>query len=857
MSLLHPGLLALLGLAAVPVALHFLLKPKPKKFPFPALRLIRDRRKSNSRRMKLRHLWLLLLRIAAIVLLVLAVVRPSLPAANYSLTRTEWLTLGGVAFAILVLYQIVLSRWRSRLAAGELARHEMLYRRTLLRGGATAGAFLLAGLLVLWPYGRRVAAEVRAPVKAVTEDQPVAAVFLFDTSPSMGLIRAGENRLQAAVALAAEHVAGFPPGSKLAIATTAPGEPPRFAADLFGGKTRMTQLAVSPITVPLDGRLSAAVDLHERDREATALELGLGEEEDADAFVRAVYVFTDLARSGWGPGGRPELANKLAARDGVQVFLVDVGVEGPENVALGEPRLSRQSAPVGGTVTVRTTVSRAPAFAGGADGTAGVEANGDRGPKPVEVQLLTGPAGAEPVDRGRQRVTLAPGGGAEVSFSVRIDAPGAVEGEFRLTGSDPLAFDDRRPFTVRAEPPLRVAVVADDPRDARPLSEALAPSLLPEDRRPAVVTTVRTRDLPRLENDDHDVVLLLNVKEPTAAGMQRLGEFAEAGGGVGVILGTNVDVLAYNTGPAAAWMPAELTVPLGFGVPERMVVTDPAHPVFAPFDPLGGSGMLESRDVRRHFLVKPREGAEVPAVYTDPQTRPPALVTRSAGAGRVALFTTGLIVDAADWSDLPDAGWSYLAFLKFLTRHLSGRTDRRFNFLAADTLVVPVSNVGPVDEDRPAVLRRPDLSQTRLALPAEADEVAVTGADEPGHYTLARPAGRDGTAGALLGAFSVNLPDAESDLTAITADDLDARLGPGRYTLSRTAEELELTSVRGRLGEEMFPYLLALLMATFAGELLVGNRFYESEQAVAGPAGSATGSAIGSAIGVNVPAGRG
>ena len=844
MSLLHPGLLALLGLAAVPVVLHFLLRPKPKKFPFPALRLIRDRRRSNSRRMKLRHLWLLLLRIAAIVLLVLAVVRPSLPAANYSFTTVEWLTLAGVVLAVLIVYQIVLTRWRRRQAAGELARHDLLYRRTLLRAGSTVGAFLLAGLLVLWPYGRRVAAEVRAPVKAVSEDQPVAAVFLFDTSPSMGLVRAGEDRLEAAIALAAEHADAFPPGSKLAIATTVPGEPPRFAADLFGAKTRMRQLEVHPVSVTLDGRLAAAIDLHERDRERTAAELGLGEEPNADAFVRAVYVFTDLARSAWGPGGNPELANKLAAREGVQAFLVDVGVEGPENVALGEPRPSRQSGPVGGTVTVRTTVSRAPAIG---------ESSDDRGPKSIEVELRTAGVGGERIDRGRQTVTLPPGAAEEVSFSVPIAAAGAVEGELRLTGSDPLAFDDRRAFTIWAETPLRVAVVSDRLADARALGEALAPSLLPPDRRPAVVTVHRTADLAALETAKLDVIYLLNARAPDAAGMAKLGAFAQAGRGVGVILGANADVLAYNAEPATDWMPAELIVPLGFGVPERMIVADPAHPVFAPFDPLGGTGVLESRDVRRHFVVEPREGAAVPAVFTDPQTRPPALVTRAVGEGRVALFTTGLVADRDDWSDLPDASWSYLAFVKFLTRHLSGRGEPPYNFIAADTLVVPVSGTETGGADVAAVLRRPDLSQTRFDVPAGADEVAVAGADEPGHYALVRPPDRgesDGGAGELLGAFSVTLPEGESDLTALTTDDLDARLGPDRYTLSRTAEELNLTTVRGRLGEEMFPYLLALLAAVFAGELIVGNRFYESEQTSAATGGTAPAA-------LNAPAGRG
>src|SRR5688572_14914313 len=68
MSFLHPVLLGLLALAAIPVILHFLMRPKPKRFIFPALRLIEMRRKTNVRRLRLRHVWLLLLRIAVVAL---------------------------------------------------------------------------------------------------------------------------------------------------------------------------------------------------------------------------------------------------------------------------------------------------------------------------------------------------------------------------------------------------------------------------------------------------------------------------------------------------------------------------------------------------------------------------------------------------------------------------------------------------------------------------------------------------------------------------------------------------------------------------------------------------------------------
>src|SRR5689334_13209698 len=96
MSFIHPALSLGLLLAVIPVVLHFLLRAKPKKLMFPALRLIQVRRRQNVQRMRLRHIWLLLLRIGVIVLLVCLVARPRVPSANYAPTTGETLTLVGI-----------------------------------------------------------------------------------------------------------------------------------------------------------------------------------------------------------------------------------------------------------------------------------------------------------------------------------------------------------------------------------------------------------------------------------------------------------------------------------------------------------------------------------------------------------------------------------------------------------------------------------------------------------------------------------------------------------------------------------------------------------------------------------------
>jgi len=83
LSFLTPMLLAGTALVAVPVILHLMMRRKPVKHAFPALRFLRERAVANRRRLRLNHLLLLLLRMAAIALIALALARPTLRGAGW------------------------------------------------------------------------------------------------------------------------------------------------------------------------------------------------------------------------------------------------------------------------------------------------------------------------------------------------------------------------------------------------------------------------------------------------------------------------------------------------------------------------------------------------------------------------------------------------------------------------------------------------------------------------------------------------------------------------------------------------------------------------------------------------------
>jgi hypothetical protein len=71
-------LVAGVALVGLPILLHLIMKQEPKRLPFPAFRFLKQRLKTNQRKLRLRHLLLLLLRMLLIALFCLTLYQPSI-----------------------------------------------------------------------------------------------------------------------------------------------------------------------------------------------------------------------------------------------------------------------------------------------------------------------------------------------------------------------------------------------------------------------------------------------------------------------------------------------------------------------------------------------------------------------------------------------------------------------------------------------------------------------------------------------------------------------------------------------------------------------------------------------------------
>src|SRR5271170_1377124 len=82
---MHIILLTGAVLAGVPILLHLIMRQEPKKLPFPAFRFLKMKRRINQRKMRLRHLLLLLLRMFLIALIAFALFQPRLLSDRFNI----------------------------------------------------------------------------------------------------------------------------------------------------------------------------------------------------------------------------------------------------------------------------------------------------------------------------------------------------------------------------------------------------------------------------------------------------------------------------------------------------------------------------------------------------------------------------------------------------------------------------------------------------------------------------------------------------------------------------------------------------------------------------------------------------
>ncbi len=211
---LQPLALLALGAAAIPPLLHLMGRRRPPTVVFPAVRYLTATELEHSRRLKLRNLLLLLVRMAVIVLIVLAAARPVArvsvgtghPATALALVVDNSLSSGAVVQGRPVLDVL---RERAHLVLDRMRAEDRLWlvlADGIPRRTATAEARSMLDSLASWPVRLDLAEAVRAAGRAVSAaPQPLSEVVVVSDMQATALT-AGDPVVQRVLLWAAPSV---------------------------------------------------------------------------------------------------------------------------------------------------------------------------------------------------------------------------------------------------------------------------------------------------------------------------------------------------------------------------------------------------------------------------------------------------------------------------------------------------------------------------------------------------------------------------------------------------------------------------------------------------------------------------
>lgn len=405
-------------------------------------------------------------------------------------------------------------------------------------------------------------------------------------------------------------------------------------------------------------------------------------------------------------------------------------------------------------------------------------------------------------------VSVEANGSSSVTFPPVVVAARDMRVTVRLAAD---ALDRDNAFHAVLSPASAVRVLVIERDDAR------------EETRLYVMRALSIGDQPRFDvvrraagaisEDDlaQAAVVVLNDVPVAPALARRLEGFVERGGGLFVALGSR----ATWPDSGGAFLPALPAAPVDLSRREaaRVGALEYTHPVFEPFR-APRSGDFSAAQFFGYRAVKPRVERDETGARTEVLARfdtgAPALLARTAGRGRVLMWTSTL--DLA-WSDLPIKP-VFLPFVHRAVRHLSAFVAPA-PWLTVGQVLDPSANRtrGSVQGGRVALLP----SGRRVALDDEGGGLLEL--EEQGFYEI-RPQASDAD-GAV---FASNVDLAESDLTPVDPREVAAAAtGGGEGARAAAAAAPETPEAQER-AQRLWWYLLGMGLILLGVESVLAAR---------------------------------
>ncbi|MCL2349772.1 MAG: BatA domain-containing protein [Planctomycetaceae bacterium] len=666
-----------------------------------------------------------------------------------------------------------------------------------------------------------------------SQEVPIAAVIVVDTSLRMNYLSANKTRLEEAKELANWLLGQFPKNSQVAVIGSQ-RLPASFQVDLLAAKDRIKRLSTVSAGRPLLESLLEGVKLLQQ----------------SELERREIYLITDMSEPGWPESLRTSAKLILADVPEAALYLLDVGVPEPADTALTKVTLSDQviSSETALQIDVELThvgpqesrvveiflKDAASIFA-------------DRLPQESEEKSPEINSGA---NWGEKRGTVTvdfPQGASKRNITFRLSglAEGINQGVIRLTTSDALDINDRIYFTVNVQPPSRLLIASPSGREAMFLQQALAPSSLKRSGIvPFLIETTTLAELETFQVEDLSKYRAIFLPDPpplSSVCWKKLADYAAAGNGIALFLGRNAEpVSEFNIAAARELLGMTFQGQVQIADGDVWLAPDSfQHPALAPFREESLNEIpWHVLPVFRYWAVDNlAHGTDIVIPYSDGR---PAMMTRPIGQGNVLVMTTPVsdLPNDDPWNLLPtsvEAPWVFLMLCDGVAQFLTGTGEKNYNYLSGQ-LVTLRFEMPQFSASFPtsSVVTPPTGNGIRVTTDTVRKTITFPAGDPLGNYIVsaggtggggnANGLSTSGSSGRLQSGFSVNAPPNEWNLTRMTPERLREIFGD-RLQIINDRAKLEVGMSRVRVGRELFPGILLLLAIFFSAEYLLANRF--------------------------------
>lgn len=508
---------------------------------------------------------------------------------------------------------------------------------------------------------------------------------------------------------------------------------------------------------------------------------------------KEIYLISDFQQTAFRDSSHIKLP--LFHDQGMKLLLIPMAAESVSNLVVTEVKLVNQIIEVGKPVELEVVVKN----------------TGNRAERDKLIQVFLDDKRA-----GQASISVAPGQTQVARLRVVPQRAGVMAGSVLLEDDD-LFADNRRFFTLFVPDQVAVLVIGQQINHARFLQLALNPDL-------GQATPIKVDFLPPNKIEfgtlkNYQVVALVNLPRIDGTLLNALADHVQAGGGLMVMLGNDVDLRDYN-----ANFNQKLALPVFSGtvgtVGKRTSFLtinkiDFSHPIFAgvfeqpPHE-------VDSPQFYFATLLKLNPGHHPIIEFS---TGDPFLVETKFGSGRVMVFASAL---DPEWSDLYLKGL-FVPLMNRAVMYLSGNAHAAHpSNLVDQPLTAGVS--GGIDGTK-LLMERPDGKQA-LVIPQLGDgvfKINYTDTGLPGIYTLY--AGNQ-----LLARWPVNPDSAESDFAPIDLAQFAQIIGHDQFLVIQNQESILNAVQASRYGRELWRYFVAAGLLLLIIEMVVaraGNRASE------------------------------